>query len=547
MLKKHLFTKWTAIILSCFLLAMLAAGCGSNSNSTPEATQDEIREHLENVEDRTKIRRLVPEGTTVTLKAWRPTHTTIGTRIESFSDTLFNKWMEEQTGVRIEWIIPVGGTEADNLAMITSAGEYPDIFFDANFNYPTGAYGMLQDGIVIDIAEHLDKLPNFKAQLEQSELRIKESYSDNGELAGFFIYMKDDIPDTPWYGIMIRKDMLEKVNMEVPETYDEWYEVLTAFKEAGLEKPHLLNAEGFSKLYMFTGGLGFGHMNYGGDTQPFYQVEGKVHYAPLEEGFKTYLQMMNKWYEEGLIDQDFLSMNSISAEFAAYPDPQTGSMIAPLSIVDLIYELTPDENVEYVAAPHPVVNKGDQIHIGAPPSMARAGIQISSKTEHRDLALQYIDLYYSPDVIDISNWGPDPEFYTVDENGKYAYNEKVFADEEGFAPMDVILSIADYPTVVEADRTVGDELLLEQGRMYEENNDNAYAISSAITLSEEELRVYNSVMTNIIDYVEEMQVKYILGIESFDGYDAFIDRVKNLGIEDAIAAYQLALDRYNSR
>ena len=131
-----------------------------------------------------------------------------------------------------------------------------------------------------------------------SDLRQKESYSDNGELSSFTIFSKDDQPTSTWYGILMRKDYLDAVGMDVPETYDEWYDVLVAFRDQlGLTKPYVLNYDGFPKLNAFIGGLGFGYMS----NMPFYQIDGTVYFAPLSDGFRTYLEMMNKWYTEGLL------------------------------------------------------------------------------------------------------------------------------------------------------------------------------------------------------------------------------------------------------
>ena len=555
MKKRHKkLVKTVIALLLCTVLGLMT-GCSknvqtgnidSNKNSIKEQSGD-TRE-MQQTSDTAKLRRMAPEGETITLKAWRPTHTTIGTRIEGWGDALFEKWLEKQTGIHIEWLTPVGGTEADNLAVIISSGEYPDLFFDAGLVYTTGAYGLLKEGVVIDIAKYLDKLPNYSAQLNKSDLRKKESYSDDGNMAAFYRFNKADKPDTTWYGILMRKDCLDKVGSEVPKTYDQWYSVLTAFKnQLGIEKPYLLNSSGFPKLDMFTGGLGFGYMNYGGNTQPFYQVDGKIHYAPLEDSFKKYLQMMNRWYKEGLIDQDFLSLSSMNAEMTSYSDPQTGSMVAPLSMGDVIKQLNTDENAEYVAVPNPVVTEGDKLHIGASGSPVSAGIQVSSKCTNLDLALKWCDLFYSEDVIDISNFGPDDTYYTKAADGTYHFNDQVFSNPDGFAALDMIYSIADYPCVVENDRTIGDDKLIEEGKMYDEQNDNSYVISSALTLTDEETETYNSIMSNIIDYVEEMQVKYIMGIESFNNYDTFVQKIKDMNIDGAMAAYQAALERYNAR
>ena len=36
-----------------------------------------------------------------------------------------------------------------------------------------------------------------------------------------------------------------------------------------------------------------------------YNDNGTVKYAPIEDGFKDYLEVMNRWYENGLIDADY--------------------------------------------------------------------------------------------------------------------------------------------------------------------------------------------------------------------------------------------------
>jgi hypothetical protein len=433
--------------------------------------------------------------------------------------------------------------------MLISSGEYPDLFFDAGGCYPTGAYGMMKDGVVIDVAKYFDKLPNYKKQLDKSDLRKKESYSDDGKMASLYRFTKTDKPDTTTYGILMRKDLLDKAKMEVPKTYDDWYKVLSAFKnKLGIEKPYLLNSTGFSKLDMFTGGLGFGYMNYGSTQKPFYQIDGTIHYAPLEDGFKQYLQMMNKWYSEGLIDQDFLSLNTIDAEISTFSNPMSGTMLAPLSFASVMKQLMADDSVDFVAVPNPVMKEGDKIHIGATGgSSVSAGIQISSKSENMDVALQWCDLYYSDDVIDISNWGPDNTYYTKDANGNCRFNDKVFANADGFAAYDMIFSIADFPCIIENDRLISSEEEIKEGKMYDAQNDNSYAISDALTLTDEESDVYNSIMPGVIDYVEEMQVKFIMGIESFDKYDAFVSRIQDMKVKDAMAVYQSALKRYNSR
>ena len=128
------------------------------------------------------------------------------------------------------------------------------------------------------------------------------------------------------------------------------------------------------------------------------------------------------------------------------------------------------------------------------------------------------------------------------------FGDNIFKNPEGFAALDMIYSIAPSPNVVYTMRDREDDPFLnEAAAMYDDACDNEYYISDSLTLNEEELEVYNSVMTEVMTYVQEMQVKFILGIESFDNYDGFIQKIKDMGVDQAINAYQTAYDRYNAR
>ncbi len=542
--KNRLLVMLFAVMMTATAFTSCGQEKGNAEQSSEAVSNNSTSESSESV-DPASVHKLVSKDGEVTLTIWKPTHTTIGTRIEDWGGADYYQWYKEQTGVNIEWVTPVGGTEMDNLAMLISSGEYPDIFCGAGGSYTTGAYGMMKDGVVINVADYLDQLPNFSAQLNASELRQKESYSDEKEISSFKVFSKDDKPTTSWYGILMRKDYLDQVGMDVPETYDEWYSVLTAFKDQlGLTKAYALNYDGIPKLNSFIGGLGFGYQS----NKPFYQVDGEVRFAPLEEGFKTYLEMMNKWYSEGLIDPDFMSMNSSSAEMTTYTDPQTGSMVAPTSLAPVLKALIGDESVEYVAVPQPVVKKGDKVHIYPYNGTVSDGYQITTQCKDLDVALQWCDMQYTDDAIMIENWGTDSSNYIMEEDGSIHFGDNIFKNEDGFSAIDMIYSIAPMPLVVDQTRDrENDPFLVEAGKLYDDNCDNAYYISDSLTLSDEENQVYSKVMTDVLTYVQEMQVKYILGIESFGGYDAFIQKIRDMGIDQAIDAYQAALERYNAR
>ena len=56
-----------------------------------------------------------------------------------------------------------------------------------------------------------------------------------------------------------------------------------------------------------------------------------------------------------------------------------------------------------------------------------------------------------------------------------------------------------------------------------------------------------SIYTDIETYVQECNVKFIMGQMSLDDYDSYRDTIKSMGIDRVIQLKQAALDRYNSR
>ena len=101
----------------------------------------------------------------------------------------------------------------------------------------------------------------------------------------------------------MRADWLEELNMDVPETIDDWHEMLVAFRdEMGADVPLILPKSGRSGNSIFVSAFGVG--------SGFYQVDGKVQFGPIQDGFKEYLTLMNQWYNEGLLDPDFAATSS---------------------------------------------------------------------------------------------------------------------------------------------------------------------------------------------------------------------------------------------
>ena len=93
---------------------------------------------------------------------------------------------------------------------------------------------------------------------------------------------------------VIRKDWLDDLGLEVPETIEEWHRALLLFKEKKGAScafvPTTVNS-----LYPFFGAYGV--------WPAFYQENGRVKHGVLDAKNSTAaLENLHRWYQEGIID-----------------------------------------------------------------------------------------------------------------------------------------------------------------------------------------------------------------------------------------------------
>jgi putative aldouronate transport system substrate-binding protein len=117
---------------------------------------------------------------------------------------------------------------------------------------------------------------------------------------------------------MINTEWLKNVGMEIPETIDEFYQVLKAFKEKDAngngnpndEIPYsfvkINNLNGVGDRNILRWMNAFGMINDGGSNAEHYIMieKGKAIFCPTDDRFLAMLQFLNKLYAEGLMDKD---------------------------------------------------------------------------------------------------------------------------------------------------------------------------------------------------------------------------------------------------
>lgn len=458
----------------------------------------------------------------------------------------FIKGWEEGTGVKLNFMQTMEGSSEPFNLMIAS-GEYPDIIFE-NLYASGGINKYAEDGVIIEITDMLEeKAPNYKKFLDENPELDKSVKTDDGKYYGFSSFSPDERLRATC-GPMVRKDLLDKAGMEIPETIADWEEVLRYFKSLGMSKPLSYNLLSYESNYGgFIGAYGV--------KANFYIKDGKVKWGYLEPEMLEALKNLNKWYEEGLIDKEIVKVTSLDTNIL---NSDTGATLAYLGSgmgkwLDAMK--AKDSNFNIVAAPYPVLKKGDKpVHTSTVEGMSpRRNGFISTACKDVDLAMEFLDWGYSEEGHMFFNFGIEGESYNM-VDGYPTFTDIILKDAKGRSISDMM---EQYVRSHSGGPFATDIRVYEQYYPYQQQL-NALEVwpdmstvknhlPLTLTLTAEESSKVSTITNNLNTYCDEQLFRYIMGLESLDTYDEFIKKQKDLGIDEALKVYQTAYERYLKR
>ena len=477
----------------------------------------------------------------ITLRAFWPGNATVLRFIETYNDAVIWPIIEKETNIHIDF--QHGNQEQFNL-MINS-GDLTDIIYGPNmdFHYPGGGDKAIADGVYLRLNEILDEWGvHYKNLIESTPMFRRDTRTDSGNIWGFS--MVETRIQGGYTGLTVRMDWLEDLGMEKPVTYDDWYDMLTRFKNEKNASAPLLLPE---NLFPANGVLGSGYQV----SNTFYQDKGVVKYGPIEPPFKDYITMLAKWYKDGLIDKDFNTRDSASRDQLIYTK-QTGAWHDGFWRLNYNKIHAEDEDVFHqVAIENPVVKVGDKTHMRQFNHNVRGQwAAVSAKTKYPVEAVRWLDNLYSESNWLLTNYGVEGQgFNYVD--GEPVLSDLILRNPDGLLIAEALNQYAMHsgPMWRQWDREwpgwYPDEIACEA--IWNTSTPDMMIPMHLISPTAEESEVTVKVMNDVNTYVLETCMKYVMGLEDLGTFDAFVSKIKSMDIDSAIKNYQAALDRYYAR
>lgn len=458
------------------------------------------------------------------------------------------KIMSEKTGVNLDYtVFPM---MSDNMSLMIASGDWTDILLKLNENYSTGIVGALGDDVIMDLAPYVEEYaPDYYSYIQSSDFNRKGAYTDDGKMGAFANFGARGIE-----GYGIRKDWLDEAGIDaVPETYDELENAFLAIKD---NHPELTRCMPMAASFIQQGYESLLSLGYGIDTinQPFFRNEdGKIAYAWTQDGAREYLTMIARWVDEGILNKDEMltgdiadTMNDIYLGKSAVIHSDAGMW------GDSYMNMVEDPNFEMVPMNEIVKNKGDAIRFLPTEQKVDPYWSISTTCENPELLMQAINWIYTKEGTEVMNFGVLDKTYTIDDEGNYHFTDLVLNNPDG---VPVFMATSLY-TGFETPKIAMDQLttakLTKQVQLdavaFWQTQERTADGHRRGTLTEEEQQAVSK-YADIQTYVSEKAMAFATGETEItdESWNDFVQNIENSGIDEIIAAYQAAQDRYDAK
>lgn len=461
----------------------------------------------------------------------------------------FQEW-QRRTGVKLTFIQPPANQAIEAFNVMIASEQLPDMIEYEWDKFPGGPEKAIRDGVILRLNEAFEQYaPNLMAYLAEHPEIDRAIRTADGSYY-FFPFVQADDRLRTYQGPLIRKDWLDELALEVPTTISEWEIVLRAFKEKkGIVAP--LTFLGLpSPLFGIENGAFIGAF---GIKKGFYMEEDKVMFGPKEEGYKAFLTLFRDWYAEGLIDRNIATVDSKTQDVSMITGRSGASIWNVGAGIGTWLPYMRNENAEFqiTPAPYPVLNAGDRPKFGQYTSAVGSSgrVAISAHSDNLEEAVRMLDYGYSAEGHMLFNFGIEGESYVLEEGYPY-YTDLILKNADKLAPSQ---ALAMYTRASYFGPFVQDVRYLEQYYFLPEqqkavalwSDTDAILYTLPVTpKTEQENTALSSIMQNVNTYVDEMSIKFILGIEPIERFDEYVKQLKALNIEEVIQIQQAALDRY---
>ena len=313
-MKKRNIKKFMAVMLGMTLAATTLAGCGRKEGDN---TSKEVSENSDASTSTASAGSEVEEENSI---KWSGTITFAPymqgpVENDEITPLIVERLLEYGYDVTLENVYIENNQYGEIINLKLAAGEAPDVFY---CNSADSLQQYREQGLIATWDEEFfrEHAPNLSAYYDAGGVDgVNAGISD--KFWAMAKYGEEEMCVLPTYGtssgslinVIYNKQWMDNLNAEVPETLDEFVELMYRFKNEDPDGNGKDDTYGFSTtmLNVIFGAYGsfpgFLHMDYG----HWYNVDGELVSADVMEGNEEALKLIKQLYDDGVIDPEFLT------------------------------------------------------------------------------------------------------------------------------------------------------------------------------------------------------------------------------------------------
>ncbi|AZP05719.1 extracellular solute-binding protein [Jeotgalibaca ciconiae] len=441
--------------------------------------------------------------------------------------------LEEYTGIDVEfnWVPDASKEERINAALASNT--LADIVTLSQIDNTTVRQA-LTSGMFWDVEPYLSEFENLAA--------IPETTLDASRLEGH-IYGVPMQTSIARYSVLVRKDWLENLGLEVPHTIDELREVARAFTEDDPDGNGIDDTVGFverSESYM----VGFRNLTgyFGADNFFHVSEDGEVIPSFMQPEFKEAMEWYRDIYANGWMNSDFAVMAKndqkdyiatgkggivLSGAFDAnnYKTAAVGTDQEEVMDWEIINDMT------YKDVPRRMLSDTNG---GMGGWLAIPKTNVETEDDLR-VVLKFINDLMDEEPYTLMTMGVEGVHYEVTEDGVYNKLDDTISQQE------VQPYVSSRPSQSVIIFKSASELANEGNEKIAENAEFA-VINPAQSLDSE---TYTSQWSTLVEGIQDGYYKYMMGDIDMDDFDAAIDTFLKNGGQDIIDEFTASYAKSN--
>jgi len=210
------------LIISMIMVMMFTTGCSQEKQTANDTPAQDTGTSTQNANESKTVADVSKEG--------KPIELDIVIRHIGFTtnnDNAIAKELNERLNMNINWILKRSENYPQQCSILIASGDYPDAMEYWCSQYPNELQQMADDGIIRPVDELIAKFgPEFTEEVRPDfTWFVSQTDGKRYAIPCRFNEMRNGTV------LQICSDWLKKLNLEVPDSSEELFKVLTAFKE----------------------------------------------------------------------------------------------------------------------------------------------------------------------------------------------------------------------------------------------------------------------------------------------------------------------------